>query len=324
MRIAVLDGYTENPGDLSWEGLSSLGEFSLYDRLTHDDDEVVARAIGDAEIVITNKVPITRRVMDLCPNMKFVSVIATGYNVVDVECARERGIPVSNVPSYCTRAVAQFTIALLLELCHRIGHHSATVYDGKWQNSIEWCYWDHPQIELEHKTIGLIGLGRIGRCVAELARAFGMDVITTGSRPTDEGRALAEYVDLDELLARSDVISLHCPLFDSTREIINKNTIAKMKDGAMLINTGRGPLICARDVADALNSGKLAGAAVDVVSHEPILPDDPLLSAKNCVITPHIAWTSRESRQRLMDTTIENVKAFMSGAPVNVVNGPVK
>lgn len=322
MKITVLDGYTENPGDLSWDALASLGELRVFDRLSHSDDEAVADAIDASEIIVTNKVPITRRVIDLCGELRFVSVIATGYNVVDVAYARERGIAVSNVPSYCTRAVAQFTFALLLELCHRVGDHSASVFSGKWQNSIEWCYWDFPQVELEGKTIGLVGFGRIGKAVASLARAFGMTAITAGSRPTDEGRALAEYVSLDELLSRADVVSLHCPLFESTREMINKDTIARMKDGAMLINTGRGPLVCERDVADALNSGKLAGFAADVVSHEPILADSPLLSAKNCVLTPHIAWSSRESRQRLMDTTVENVRAFIDGSPINTVNGP--
>jgi len=321
MKIVVLDGYTENPGDLSWDALAQLGELTVYDRSSlTDESEAIAR-IGDAEIVVTNKTPITRNVMDACPNMKFIAVLATGYNVVDCVCAREKGIPVSNVPAYGTAAVAQFAIALLLEVCHHIGHHSDSVHNGTWERSIDWCYWDYPLIELDGKTMGIIGFGRIGQATGRIAKAMGMNILATGSRPTEEGRAIAEYVDLDTLLAKSDVISLHCPLFPETQGIINEDTIAKMKDGVILINNGRGQLVAEQDLADALNSGKVAAAAVDVASTEPIRGDNPLLSAKNCIITPHISWASKESRQRIMDATADNIKAYLAGAPIHVVNG---
>ena len=321
MKIVVLDGYTENPGDLSWDALAELGELTVYDRSSlTDESEAIAR-IGDAEIVVTNKTPITRNVMDACPNMKFIAVLATGYNVVDCVCAREKGIPVSNVPAYGTAAVAQFAIALLLEVCHHIGHHSDSVHNGTWERSIDWCYWDYPLIELDGKTMGIIGFGRIGQATGRIAKAMGMNILATGSRPTEEGRAIAEYVDLDTLLAKSDVISLHCPLFPETQGIINKDTIAKMKDGVILINNGRGQLVAEQDLADALNSGKVAAAAVDVASTEPIRGDNPLLGAKNCIITPHISWASKESRQRIMDATADNIKAYLAGAPIHVVNG---
>jgi len=321
MKIVVLDGYTENPGDLSWDALAQLGELTVYDRSSlTDESEAIAR-IGDAEIVVTNKTPITRNVMDACPNMKFIAVLATGYNVVDCVCAREKGIPVSNVPAYATAAEAQFAIALLLEVCHHIGHHSDSVHNGTWERSIDWCYWDYPLIELDGKTMGIIGFGRIGQATGRIAKAMGMNILATGSRPTEEGRAIAEYVDLDTLLAKSDVISLHCPLFPETQGIINEDTIAKMKDGVILINNGRGQLVAEQDLADALNSGKVAAAAVDVASTEPIRGDNPLLSAKNCIITPHISWASKESRQRIMDATADNIKAYLAGAPIHVVNG---
>lgn len=321
MKIVVLDGYTENPGDLSWDALAALGELTVYDRSSLTDEEEAIARIGDAEIVVTNKTPITRRVMDACPGMKFIAVLATGYNVVDCACAREKGIPVSNVPAYGTAAVAQFAIALLLEVCHHIGHHSDSVHAGKWERSIDWCYWDYPLVELDGKTLGIIGFGRIGQATGRIAKAMGMKILATGSRPTEEGRAIAEYVDLDTLLAKSDVISLHCPLFPETQGIINKDTIARMKDGVILINNGRGPLVVEQDLADALNGGKVAAAAVDVASTEPIRGDNPLLGAKNCIITPHISWASKESRQRIMDATVENVKAYLAGAPIHVVNG---
>jgi len=320
MKIVVLDGYTENPGDLSWDALAQLGELTVYDRSSlTDESEAIAR-IGDAEIVVTNKTPITRNVMDACPNMKFIAVLATGYNVVDCVCAREKGIPVSNVPAYGTAAVAQFAIALLLEVCHHIGHHSDSVHNGTWERSIDWCYWDYPLIELDGKTMGIIGFGRIGQATGRIAKAMGMNILATGSRPTEEGRAIAEYVDLDTLLAKSDVISLHCPLFPETQGIINEDTIAKMKDGVILINNARGQLIDEQDVADALNAGKMGAAGLDVVYTEPIKADNPLLGAKNCIITPHMSWGAKEARQRIMNITVDNVKAYVDGAPVNVVN----
>lgn len=321
MKIVILDGYTENPGDLSWDALAALGELTVYDRSSRTDQQEAIDRIGDAEIVITNKTPITRAVLDACPSVRFIGVLATGYNVVDTACARERGIPVSNVPAYGTAAVGQFTIALLLEICHHVAHHSETVFAGKWEHCPDFCYWDYPLIELDGKTMGIIGFGRIGQATGRIARALGMRVLATGSRPCPEGEAIAEYTDLDTLLANSDVIALHCPLFPETAGIINRETIAKMKDGVILLNSARGGLVVEQDLADALNSGKVAAAGLDVVSTEPIQGDSPLLKAKNCIITPHIAWGSKESRQRIMDCTVKNVQAFLAGKPVNTVNG---
>ena len=317
MKIVVLDGYTENPGDLSWEELGKLGELTVYDRTAAED--IVSR-IGDAEIVITNKTPISRATMDACPNIRYIALLATGYNVVDVNAAKEKGIPVSNVPTYGTAAVGQFAIAMLLEICHHVAHHSDTVHEGKWNSCPDWCYWDYPLIELDGKTMGIIGFGRIGQATGKIAKALGMKVLAYDSFQSESGKALAEYVDLDTLLASSDVVALHCPLFPETEGIINKDTIAKMKDGVILLNNSRGPLIVEQDVADALNSGKIYAAGLDVVSTEPIKADNPLLTAKNCIITPHISWAPKESRQRIMDCTVSNVQAFQAGAPVNVVN----
>ena len=320
MKIVVLDGYTENPGDLSWEELGKLGELTVYDRTSLTDEAEAIARIGDAEIVFTNKTPITRKVLDACPGIRFISLLATGYNCVDYVCAREKGIPVANVPTYGTASVGQFAIALLLEICHHIGHHDASVHAGNWERCADWCYWDYPLIELDGKTMGIIGFGRIGQTTGRIARAMGMEVLAYDSHPSDAGRAIAEYVDLDALLARSDVVALHCPLFPETEGIINRETIAKMKDGAILLNNSRGPLVVEQDLADALNAGKLAAAGLDVVSTEPIRGDNPLLKAKNCIITPHISWAPKESRQRIMDCAVSNVKAFLSGSPVNVVN----
>ena len=317
MKIVVLDGYTENPGDLSWEALAALGELTVYDRTPAD--EIVSR-ISDAEIVITNKTPITRATMDACPNMRYIAVLATGYNVIDVNAAKEKGIPVSNVPTYGTAAVGQFAIAMLLEICHHVAHHSQSVYDGKWNACPDWCYWDYPLIELDGKTMGIIGFGRIGQTTGRIAKAMGMHILAYDTFQSESGKAIGEYVDLDTLLASSDVIALHCPLFPESEGIINKDTIAKMKDGVILLNNSRGPLIVEQDVADALNSGKIFAAGLDVVSTEPIRNDNPLLKAKNCLITPHISWAPKESRQRIMDCTVSNVAAFQAGNPVNVVN----
>ena len=317
MKIVILDGYTENPGDLSWESLGKLGELTVYDRTPAE--EIISR-IGDAEVVITNKTPISRATMDACPNIRYIALLATGYNVVDVNAAKEKGIPVSNVPTYGTAAVGQFAIAMLLEICHHVAHHSDTVHAGKWNSCPDWCYWDYPLIELDGKTMGIIGFGRIGHATGRIAKALGMKVLAYDSFQSDSGKAIAEYVDLDTLLAASDVITLHCPLFPETEGIINKDTIAKMKDGVILLNNSRGPLIVEQDVADALNSGKIYAAGLDVVSTEPIRNDNPLLTAKNCIITPHISWAPKESRQRIMDCTVSNVAAFLAGNPVNVVN----
>ena len=319
MKIVVLDGYTENPGDLSWDSLREFGQLRVYDR-TGSEDQVIER-IGDAEVVFVNKVPITRRVLDQCPNIRFISVLATGYNVIDVKAAAEKGIPVSNVPSYGTAAVAQFAIALLLELCHHVAHHSEAVHAGRWASNPDWCFWDYPLIELQGKTMGIIGFGRIGQATGRIAKAMGMEVIACSRSVREDGKALAEYVDLDTLLARSDVIALHCPLFPETEGIINKANIAKMKDGVIIINNSRGQLVVEQDLADALNSGKVYAAGLDVVSTEPVREDNPLLGAKNCLITPHISWAPKESRQRIMDTSVENLRAFAEGRPINVVNG---
>ena len=320
MKIVILDGYVENPGDLSWNELGKLGELTVYDRTSTTDEREIIDRIGDAEVVITNKTPITRSIIDACPGMKFIAVLATGYNVIDYNYAAEKNIPVSNVPAYGTNAVAQFTIALLLEVCHHIAHHDNAVHSGRWEASRDFCFWDYPLIELAGKTMGILGFGRIGQQVGRIAKALGMRVIAYNRSVSESGREIAEYVDLDTLLTESDVISLHCPLFPETQGIINKETIAKMKPSAILLNTSRGPLVVEQDLADALNEGRIHAAAVDVVSAEPIRGDNPLLQAKNCIITPHIAWAPKESRQRIMDCTVDNVRAYQSGTPIHVVN----
>ena len=319
MKIVILDGYTENPGDLSWKPLERFGDLSVYDRTPYENPEIIRR-IGDAEIVVTNKTPLSREVLEACPAVRFIAVLATGYNVVDVACAREKGIPVSNVPAYGTAAVGQFAIALLLEICSHVAHHSDAVHAGRWQSAPDWTFWDYPLIELAGKTMGVIGFGRIGQTTGRIAKALGMSVLATGSRETEAGRAIAEYTDLDTLLRSSDVICLHCPLFPETAGIINKENIDKMKDGVILINNSRGGLIVEQDLADALNTGKVLAAGLDVVSTEPIRADNPLLTAKNCLITPHISWAPKEARQRILDCTAENLRAFLDGKPVNVVN----
>ncbi|AXG40573.1 D-2-hydroxyacid dehydrogenase (plasmid) [Enterococcus gilvus] len=317
MEIVVLDGYTENPGDLSWEGLEQLGDLTVYDRSSQD--QIVER-IGNAEIVLVNKVQLTKEIMAHTTNLKYIGVLATGYNVVDVEAAKAKGITVTNIPTYGTDGVAQYAIALLLELCHRIGEHSTTVFAGDWTTNADWCYWNSPQMELAGKTIGIIGYGRIGQKVGAIAAALGMTVIANDRSHTEGIVAGAKMVDLDQLFSESDVISLHCPLFPETEGLINKETIAKMKDGVYIVNDSRGQLINEADLRDALNSGKVGGAAVDVVSTEPIKQDNPLLEAKNMIITPHMAWASREARARLMAIAVENVEKFQAGTPVNVVN----
>ena len=320
MKIIVLDGYAENPGDLSWDGVAAFGELTVYERTSFTDEREIVERIGNAEIVLTNKTPISARVIDSCPSMKFIGVLATGYNVIDCAHAKEKGVLVANVPTYGTAAVGQFAIALLLEICHRIGHHDASVHAGEWERCADWCYWDYQLIELAGKTIGVIGFGRIGRQTGKIAKAIGMNVLAFDRAECGEGRAVADYVGLDDLLASSDVIALHCPLTPETTEIINSASIAKMKDGVIIINNSRGQLVNERDLADALNSGKVYAAGLDVVSTEPIKGDNPLLKAKNCIITPHISWAAKESRQRIMDCTEENIKAYLDGNPVNIVN----
>lgn len=320
MKIVVLDGYTENPGDLSWESLEAIGELTVYERTAYDESPLIAERIGDAEVVVTNKTPISRATMDACPNLKAVAVLATGYNVVDMAAADEKGVTVMNVPTYGTDIVGQYAVGLLLEICSHYGYHDQAVKDGKWELNQDWCFWDYPMIELAGKTAGIVGLGRIGKTTARILGAMGMKVLAFDSAKSKEGKKLAEYVSLDELYARSDVIFLHCPLFPETEGMINKDSIAKMKDGVIIINNSRGPLVNEQDLADALNSGKVYAAGVDVVSTEPIRGDNPLLRAKNTIITPHISWAAKEARQRIMDITADNIKSYADGKPVNVVN----
>ena len=323
MKIVILDGYTLNPGDLSWDELKKYGELTVYDRTTYDPEEetkIIERA-KDAEIIFINKTPLTAQILKKLSKLKFICVLATGYNVVDVQVAKKLGIIVTNIPTYGTTAVAQMAFALLLEMCHHVWAHSEEVKKGAWTNNEDWCFWNYPLIELAGKTMGIIGYGRIGQAVGTIAQAFGMKVLAYDLMQNKQlENEKLKYVEMDELLTNSDVISLHCPLFESNRGIINRNSIAKMKDGVMILNNSRGPLIVEQDLADALNSGKVAGAAVDVVSTEPIKMDNPLLKAKNCIITPHISWAPKESRQRLMDIAVNNLKQFLDNNPVNVVN----
>lgn len=314
MKIVILDGSGLNPGDLDYDCLKRFGQLSVYPR-TQGEAESIAR-IGDSEIVLVNKAPITEAMLDACPNIRLICVLATGFDVVDCDACARRGIPVCNVPSYGTAAVAQFTLALMLELCHRIGHHDALVHRGAWCESPTFCFWDTPQMELAGKTLGIIGYGRIGRAVAALGAAFGMKVLVYSRSRRFE----AHYVELDTLLAQSDFVSLHCPQSAETMHLINEDTICKMKDGAILINTSRGGLMDETAVASALKSGKLRAAAVDVVSKEPMERTNPLLTAPNCIVTPHMAWAPVESRQRLLDCVVDNIQAFLDGRPQNVVN----
>lgn len=317
MKIVVLDGYCLNPGDLSWDFLSRFGEYTVYDRTPN---ELIVPRIGDAEIVLLNKTPISEETLAACPSVKLICVLATGFNVVDVAAARKRNIPVCNVPDYGTAAVAQFTFALLLELCHQVGHHGQAVREGKWSACRDFCFWDTPQMELAGKTLGIIGFGRIGKAVGKIAKAFGMNVIAYNRSQCEEGREIGRYVSLEELLATSDVISLHCPLTPENTGMISREAIEKMKDGAILINTARGPLLDEQAVADALKAGKLKGAACDVVSAEPMKLENPLRTAPNCIVTPHMAWAPKESRQRIADCTERSIRAFLEGNPLNTVN----
>jgi len=318
MKIVVLDGYTLNPGDLSWEGLKTLGDVTIFERTQAAD--VIKRSKG-AEIIFTNKTLLGEDILAELPELKYIGVLATGYNVVDIEAAKKRNILVSNIPMYGTRSVAQMTFALLLELTQHVQAHSEAVHKGDWVNCKDFCFWNYPLMELENKTIGIIGFGRIGQKVADVAAAFGMKVIAVDSYKSDQShRENFKWAELDELLHESDVVSLHCPLFNDTKGIINKENLLKMKKSAFLINTSRGPLIIDEDLSEALNDGVIAGAALDVLSVEPPKADNPLLSAKNCLITPHISWATKEARARLMDIAVENLKSFLVGNAVNVVN----
>ena len=321
MKIVVLDGYTLNPGDLSWNDFSLVGDLTVYERTSKTDENEIITRIGDAEIVITNKTPISRMVIDACPKIKYIGILATGYNTVDYSAAAEKGIPVTNIPTYGTDVVAQFAIALLLEICHRIGHHDKVVHEGKWAANSDFCFWDYPLIELAGKTMGIVGFGRIGQATGRIAQALNMKVMAYDQYENKElENENCRYVTLPELLEKSDIITLHCPLFPETEGIINKKTIAQMKDGVILINNSRGQLVVEQDLADALNSGKVYAAGLDVVSSEPIKEDNPLLKAKNCIITPHIAWATLESRQRLLDIAVNNLQAFLREERMNVVN----
>lgn len=322
MKIVILDGYTLNPGDLSWDGFEKYGDLTIYDRTSYDkeDMDLVIERAKDADILLVNKTPVTRKAINAMPNLKYIGLLATGYDVVDVEAAKERGIVVTNIPSYGTEAVAQMTFALILELTNHVGAHSAAVFNGEWETNPDWCFWKFPLMELAGKTIGVIGLGKIGQEVAKIAQAFKMKVLAYNRTPKPElENENLKLVDLDYLLENSDIISLHCPLTEDNQKMINKDTISKMKESVFLINTSRGGLVNEEDVAKALNEGRIAGAALDVVSKEPILSDNPLLRVKNCILTPHISWAPMEARVRLMDMAIENLDSFLKGNPINVV-----
>lgn len=318
MKIVSLDGQALNPGDLSWECFEKYGEVVVYPR-TSTTEETVER-LQDADVLLVNKVPITEDVLAACPDLKLICVLATGYNVVDCAAARKRGIPVSNVPDYSTNAVSQFTFSLLLEICNRVGHHDRVVHEGKWSACPNFCFWDTPQMELAGKTIGIIGFGRIGRALGRIANAFGMKVLAYNRSRCAEGEAIGTYTDLDTLLAKSDIVSLHLPLSPENTRMVNDDFLSKMKDGAILLNTARGGLIDEQALAKALASGKLRAAAADVVTSEPIPADSPLLTAPNMVITPHMAWAPLEARQRILDITVASIDGWLAGKPVHVVN----
>ncbi|MDO8521988.1 MAG: D-2-hydroxyacid dehydrogenase [bacterium] len=307
MKIVVLDGHTLNPSDNPWDAVAALGELAIHDYTPAE--QVVERSL-DADIVVTNKAVFSGEVIGKLPKLRFIAVTATGYNIVDIAAARARGIPVSNVPEYSTDSVAQFTTALILELAHRIGHHSDAVHAGTWSKNLDFSFWDTPQVELRGKTLAIIGYGKIGKRVGEIAEALGMKIFTAGR----------DLTKVREVVAQADVVTFHCPLTDANKGIVNRELLSLMKPTAFLINAARGGLVVEQDLADALNAGTIAGAAVDVVSVEPIKADNPLLKAKNCIITPHIAWASLAARQRLMQSTAENIRAFQSGKPVNVIN----
>ncbi len=318
MKIVILDGYTANPGDYSWKALNCFGEVEIYDRTSRD--EVIARA-KDADMVLTNKVVLKGETLAQLPQLKYIGILATGYNIIDVDETRARGIVVANVPAYSTDSVAQMTFAHVLNITNRIEHYADQNRKGQWSEAADFCYWDTPLSELAGKTFGIVGLGNIGQKVARIALNFGMRVIAFTSKRAEELPEGVEKANLEELLMQSDVLSLHCPLTENTREMINRQSLAKMKRGAILVNTGRGPLVNEADVAEALAEGRLAGYGSDVMSSEPPKADNPLLKQPNAFITPHIAWATAEARGRLMATAIENAKAFIAGKPQNVVNG---
>lgn len=318
MKIVVLDGHTLNPGDLSWDRLLKLGAVVLYDRTPIE--KILERSRG-AEVLITNKTPLNEDIINSLTSVKYIGVLATGYNIVDTETAKKRGIIVTNIPTYGTASVAQLTFALLLELCHHVQRHSDSVMNGKWAESVDFCFWDFPLIELSGKTLGIIGFGNIGNKVGDIATAFGMNIIGSSKPHTDQSpRKNFRWAEINELLEQSDIVSIHCPLLPETKGLINAETLKRMKRSAFLLNTSRGPIVVDKDLADALNNGIIAGAGIDVLSVEPPSKDNPLFKAKNCIITPHIAWATKEARTRLIDIAVNNLSAFLNGKPVNVVN----
>ena len=317
MKIVILDGYTLNPGDLSWDELKKSGDVVIYDRTPAD--KVVERAEG-AEVIFTNKTPLGEDILNQLPALKYIGVLATGYNIINTEVAKAKGIIVANVPGYGTASVVQLTFALLLELCLHVQRHSDAVREGKWTRSADFCFWDYPLMELAGKTLGIIGFGNIGQQVGDVATAFGMKIIGNSRHRTDQShRPNFKWAEVSELLQQSDVVSIHCPLFPETKGLINKESLKQMKSSAFFINTSRGPIIVDEDLANALNNDVIAGAGIDVLSVEPPPKDNPLFTAKNCIITPHIAWATKEARARLMDITVSNLSAFLQGNPVNVV-----
>lgn len=320
MKIVVLDGYMESHGDVFFAPVSELGEYTYYDNTDYTNFEEIVTRIGDADIILINKVPVTEELLQRCPNLKFICETATGYNNIDLEATKRHGVVVSNVPTYGTNTVAQFAMALLLEICNGVGHHFNAVQKGRWESCPYNCFWDFANIELADKTVGIIGAGRIGMAFARMAHAFGCKIIAGHERKIGQAFEYGHYLPLDDVYAQADIISLHCPLTAETEKMINADTIAKMKDGVILINTSRGQLIDEPALAAALASGKVKAAGLDVVSHEPIESSNPLLTAKNCILTPHMAWSAREARQRLMDVCVDNVKAFLAGQPINVVS----
>ncbi|MDR1322479.1 MAG: D-2-hydroxyacid dehydrogenase [Gracilibacteraceae bacterium] len=319
MKIVILDGHTENPGDLSWEGFARQGDLTVYDLTDPRNEALIQTRIGGAEAVLVNKTPISAATMAACPQLRYIGVLATGYDVVDVKAARAGGITVTNIPAYGTETVAQFAMALLLEICNRVGHHAEAVRQGRWAEAGEFCFWDYPLMELVGKTMGIIGYGRIGRSTGKLAHAFGMEVLAHDAFPIKDPEEYACAVSLEELYAEADVIALHCNLTPENRGMINRGSIARMKNGVIILNNSRGPLINEPDLAAALNSGKVYAAGLDVVIVEPVRPNNPLLTAKNCIITPHISWAAKESRQRLMDIAVRNLERYLAGQPENTV-----
>lgn len=317
MKIVVLDGYALNPGDLSWKAFEKFGEVIVHDRTT--PDEIVERAQG-ATVLLTNKTPVREKVMNVLPELRFIGVLATGYNIIDIDVAHKRGIIVSNIPDYGSNSVAQLTMALLLELCHHVQRHSDSVRSGKWASSIDWSYWEYPLVELAGKTMGIVGFGNIGKKVADMATSFGMDIIGSARTQSDQShRKNFRWAEVPDLLKQSDVVSIHCPLTPETKGLINSQSLRSMKRTAFLLNTSRGPIIVDEDLSDALDNDVIAGAGIDVLSVEPPHKDNPLFKAKNCIITPHIAWATKEARTRLMEMAVENLAAFTNGKPVNIV-----